>query len=73
MLAIKLLFTSAIIPFYKGDASTLSLRRRVAEAAATYGRRNFTDTSRLMSSLLVIFVWGGEAILLVLNLVRNRV
>jgi hypothetical protein len=26
-----------------------------------------------MSSLLVIFVWGGVAILLVLNLVRNSV
>ncbi len=28
-----------------------------------HGRRNFKDTSPLMSSLLVIFVWGGEAIL----------
>jgi hypothetical protein len=37
------------------------------------GRRTFKDTNLLMSSLLVIFVWGGETILLVLNLVRNRV
>ncbi len=29
----------------------------------THGRRNFKDTNPLMSSLLVIFVWGGEAIL----------
>ncbi len=28
-----------------------------------HGRRNFKDTNPLMSSLLVIFVWGGEAIL----------
>jgi hypothetical protein len=28
-----------------------------------HGRRNFKDTSPLMSSLLVIFVRGGEAIL----------
>ncbi len=28
-----------------------------------HGRSNFTDTNPLMSSLLVIFVWGGEAIL----------
>jgi hypothetical protein len=28
-----------------------------------HGRRNFTDTNPLMSSLLVIFVWGGVAIL----------
>ncbi len=27
----------------------------------THGRRNFKDTNPLMSSLLVIFVWGGEA------------
>ncbi len=30
---------------------------------ATHGRRNFKDTNPLISSLLVIFVWGGEAIL----------
>jgi hypothetical protein len=28
-----------------------------------HGRRNFKDTNPLMSSLLVIIVWGGEAIL----------
>ncbi len=28
-----------------------------------HGRRNFKDTNPLMSSLLVIFVWGVEAIL----------
>jgi hypothetical protein len=30
------------------------------------------DTNPLMSSSLVIFVWVGEAIWKVLNLVRNR-
>ncbi len=39
----------------------------------THGRMNYKDTNPYMSSLLVIFVWGGEAILKVLNLVRNRV
>jgi hypothetical protein len=28
-----------------------------------HGRRNFKDTNPLISSLVVIFVWGGEAIL----------
>jgi hypothetical protein len=28
-----------------------------------HGCGNFKDTNPLMSSLLVIFVWGGEAIL----------
>jgi hypothetical protein len=41
--------------------------------ALAHGRRNFKDTNPLMSSLLVIFVWGGEAILEVLNLVEDRV
>ncbi len=37
------------------------------------GEGTFKDTNPLMSSLLVIFVWGGEAIWQVLSLVRNRV
>ncbi len=28
--------------------------------ACTHGRMNFKDISPLMTSLLVIFVWGGE-------------
>jgi hypothetical protein len=43
---------------------------RVVAAAPTlqimdkmHGRRSFKDTNPLMPSLLVIFVWGGEAIL----------
>ncbi len=35
----------------------------VCEGGGGNGRRNFKDTNPLMSSLLVIFVWGGEAIL----------
>ncbi len=27
-----------------------------------HGQRNFKDTNSLMSSLLLIFVWGAEAI-----------
>ncbi len=34
-----------------------------ADTELYHGRRNFKDTNPLMSSLLVIFVWGGEAIL----------
>jgi hypothetical protein len=38
-----------------------------------HGRRNFKDTNPLMSSLLVIFVWGGEAILYTAKkLIGNR-
>jgi hypothetical protein len=36
---------------------------RVVPVTSQHGRRNFKDTNPLMSSLLVIFVWGGETIL----------
>ncbi len=38
-----------------------------------HGRRNFKDTKSLNVVFTGHFVWGGEAILKVLNLVRNRV
>ncbi len=31
--------------------------------SSNHVRRNFKDTNPLMSSLLVVFVWGGETIL----------
>jgi hypothetical protein len=41
----------------------LGMRIRVLiPVSQAHGRRNFKDTNPLMSSLLVIFVWGGEAI-----------
>ncbi len=36
--------------------------RRDFKQGNKHGRRNFKDTNPLMSSLLVIFVWGGETI-----------
>jgi hypothetical protein len=39
-------------------------RRMVILIVGVYhGQRNFKDTNPLMLSLLVVFVWGGEAIL----------
>ena len=35
----------------------------VCSVSVTHGQRNFKDTNPLMSSLLVIFAWGVEAIL----------
>jgi hypothetical protein len=35
----------------------------VHKLLVVHGRKNFKDTNPLMSSLLVIFAWGGEAIL----------
>jgi hypothetical protein len=39
-----------------------SLERGGGGEGGRHGRMNFKDTNPLMSSLLVIFVWGGEAI-----------
>ncbi len=38
---------------------------------SNHGRRNFKEPNPLMSSLLVIFVWGGEAVLQ--DLLQNMV
>jgi hypothetical protein len=40
-----------------------SVRTFNSQWGEKHGRRNFNDTNPLMSSLLVIFVWGSKAIL----------
>ncbi len=50
-------------PQSMGIWKILNLPRPLFELRSIHGRRNFKDTNPLMSSLLVIFVRGGEAIL----------
>jgi hypothetical protein len=47
---------------YRHIALTEFQPKDVGKTTMDHGRRNYKDNNPLMSSLLVIFVWGGEEI-----------